>query len=179
MVKKAAFLDRDGVINEDVVHLNSVASLRILPGVPEAIKRLNEAGYAVVVVTNQGGIAKGIVDRATVEEIHGEIEVRLAKAGAYVDKIYYCPHHPDGIIAEYAIICDCRKPATGMIKTAMNELGIVSDGSFLVGDKASDILAGKAAGLKTVLIAMGAGEGEGQIADFVAEGLPQAIAYFL
>lgn len=180
MKKRAVFLDRDGVINEEVGHLHNVADLRILPGAAEAIKTLNEKGYSVIVVANQAAVAKGIATIEDVEAIHREMKVRLAKEGASLDGIYYCPHHPNGIIAEYARACDCRKPEIGMVEKAMGDLQIEREGSFLVGDKTSDILAGARAGLKTILVKTGYAGRDGcheATPDFVADDLLAATSY--
>jgi len=185
-MKKAAFLDRDGVINDDVGHLDSVQGLRLLPSAAAAIRRLNEKGYCVIVVTNQGGVAKGFITPRALEEIHDEIRIRLAKDGAQIDAIYYCPHHPEGVIPEYTSVCGCRKPGTDMIARGAAEFDIDFADSFLVGDKSTDILAGKRMGLRTVLIQGSADRAaeertpEDEAApDFIARDLAEAITYFL
>lgn len=177
---KAVFLDRDGVINEDTGHLHDVADLQIIPKVGQAIRDLNEKGYKVVVVANQSAVAKGLATIKDIDTINGEVKARLAREGAIIDAIYYCPHHPEGTVRKYATDCDCRKPGIGMIKTATADLGINLEESFLVGDKTSDILAGRRAGLKTVLVRTGYAGKDGQykvMADFVADDLASAVIY--
>jgi len=179
-MRKAVFLDRDGVISEEVDHLNNVAGLRLLPGAARAIKALNEKEYHVIVVTNQAAIAKGMVTPEVVNDIHEEMKKQLSKEGAMIDGIYYCPHYPDGTVKEYAVVCDCRKPGIGMIEQAMKDFTIDPGRSFLVGDKTSDILAGRRAGLKTILVKTGyAGkDGRYKVApDFIADDLLSAITY--
>ena len=181
-MKKAAFLDRDGVINEDVGHLNNTESFRLLPGAAAAIKKLNESGYCVIVITNQGAIAKGFLTIEILEGIHAKMRAQLAEKGAYIDRVYYCPHHPEGIVAEYSIACDCRKPATNMFKEAIADFNIDVTNSFLVGDKSSDILAGSRIGLRTVLLpgVRAASDIQYEVQpDFIADDLMGAIAYFL
>lgn len=181
-LQKAVFLDRDGVINEDVKHLKDKTELRILPGVAKAIRRLNDAGYRVLVVTNQGAIAKRMTTPALVESVHVELRRRLSKSGAVIDGIYYCPHHPGGTIKEYSIVCRCRKPGAGMIKKAARDLGIDIEKSFLVGDKTSDILAGHRAGLTTILVKTGYGGTDMRYKiepDFIVKDLLSAVNHFL
>jgi D,D-heptose 1,7-bisphosphate phosphatase len=160
-MRKAVFLDRDGVINEDVDHLNDPEGFRLLPGVPEALTILKQNSYCLVVITNQGAIAKGILTLADLEAIHKKMADLLRQHGASLDAVYYCPHHPEGIVREYSIICDCRKPSPGMITRAAKELNIDLTRSFLVGDKTSDILAGTRAGIKTALVKTGYGGSDG------------------
>jgi D-glycero-D-manno-heptose 1,7-bisphosphate phosphatase len=142
---KAVFLDRDGTITRDVNFCRRVEDLEILPGVPEAISLLNRQNFKVVVITNQSGIARGYFTEATLSRIHQYMEEELSKRGALIDAVYYCPHHPDDN-------CDCRKPKPGLILQAAAELGISLENSWMVGDAARDVAAGKAAGCKTVLL---------------------------
>ncbi len=179
-MQKAVFLDRDGVVNEDVDHLNSVSDLHMIPSSVRAIKQLNDRGYIVVLVTNQGGIAKGIIDPRNLEAIHAEMTDHLTRGGARLDGIYFCPHHPQGTIAEYAIVCDCRKPKAGLIYRAAKDLEIDLSKSFLVGDKLSDIVAGKTAGVKTILVNAGHASvdvAQEVIPDIVAQDLLGAVQY--
>lgn len=149
----AAFLDRDGVINKDVDFLSSPSDIEILPWAAEAIKRLNEKGIPVVVVTNQSGVARGYFSEMTLADIHEKMKKLLAREGASIDAIYYCPHLPEADKEEYAIECDCRKPAPGMILKAAKELNIDPARSFLVGDSERDIEAGNSAGCYTIMVA--------------------------
>lgn len=155
----AVFVDRDGTINREVDHLNSVDQLELLPGVEQAIRRLNRSEYRVCVVTNQPVIAGGECSRETLRQIHNKLETLLGHEGAFVDRIYYCPHHPDkgfpGEIPELKIDCDCRKPKTGMINAAVAELNIARSRSWLIGDTTADLLTARRAGLKSILVETG------------------------
>lgn len=182
VMNKAVFLDRDGVINEHVEHLHKLEDLRILPGVGGAIKALNQKGYHVIVISNQAAVAKGIATIDEVETLHREMKKNLAEDEAMLDGIYYCPHHPEGIIAEYSIACHCRKPETGMIEEAVGDFDIDLGRSFFVGDSTGDILAGKRAGVKTILVKTGYAGKDGLhevTPDFVAADLVEAINYIL
>lgn len=150
--RRAVFLDRDGVLIRDVNHLTAASQLTILPGVPEALRRLRDAGWAVVVATNQSVVARGWVTEDGLREIHRDLEARLRARGAVVDAIYYCPHHPDGAVAAYRVACDCRKPQPGLLLRAAADLEIDLAASVMVGDAPSDIEAGRRAGCRTVLI---------------------------
>ena len=152
-MERAVFLDRDGVIIEDVGYLNECSRIKFLPRVSEAIKLLNKNGFKVIIVTNQAGVARGYFTEETVEEINRNTQESLAKQGAYIDKIYYCPHHIEGIVEEYRKDCHCRKPNPGMIEEAAAEFGIDLKNSFVIGDKITDIEAGHRAGCKTILLA--------------------------
>lgn len=154
--QKAIFLDRDGTINKFVGFLRCVDEFVLLPGVAEAIRMINELGYLVIVVTNQPVIARGEVSLEELYTIHNKMETLLGWEGAYVDRIYYCPHHPDkgyeGERVEYKIECDCRKPKPGMLLKAVEDFNIDLSKSWVVGDGENDIKAGIAAGCKTALI---------------------------
>lgn len=154
--QKAVFVDRDGTLNKYVGFLKHPDELELLPGVSEAIKTVNASDYLAVVVTNQPVIARGEVSMEGLETIHNKLETLLGEQGAYLDKIYFCPHHSDkgyaGERIEYKIECNCRKPKPGMILKAAEELNIDLSNSWMVGDGENDILAGKAAGCKTALI---------------------------
>ncbi len=154
--QKAVFLDRDGTINKFVGFLRNIEDFELLPDVPEAIRRINSSGYLAIVVTNQPVIARGEVSVSELEEIHNKMETLLGQEGAYLDAIYYCPHHPhkgyEGEIPELKIECDCRKPKPGMLLRAADDFNIDLSQSWMIGDSDNDILAGKAAGCKTGLI---------------------------
>jgi len=145
---KAVFLDRDGTIARDVHYCRRPEDFEILPTVPQAIKLLNENGFKVIVVTNQSGIARGYFTEEILTQIHEKMRDELAKYGARVDAIYYCPHHPDDG-------CECRKPGTALFLRAAREHGIDLRSSYVVGDMQMDIDAGKALGCKTVLVTTG------------------------
>lgn len=176
-MKRAVFLDRDGTINEDVDHLNDPSDVRLIPGAAEGIKKINNLGSAVVVVTNQSAIARGMLTEKALDEIHTVLIKKLSAEGAKVDALYYCPHHPEGIVKEYAIECECRKPNTGMIKKALVDLNLSANGGFMVGDATSDILAGARAGLRTILVKTGYGGSDKKYEvkpDFIATDLNEA-----
>lgn len=145
--RPAAFLDRDGVINIDHGYVVRPEDLAFVSGAPAAIRRLNEAGYCVVVVTNQSGVARGYFTEDDVARFHDHMRAELAKHGARIDAIYTAPHHPDATVAAYRADHPDRKPRPGMLLKAFAELPIEKEGSFLVGDKPSDIEAAKAAGI--------------------------------
>ena len=154
--QKAIFLDRDGTINKYIGFLRKEEDFELLPGVAEAIKKINKSGYLAVVVTNQPVIARGEVTFEGLETIHNKMETLLGKEGAYLDGIYFCPHHPhsgyEGEVKELKIDCNCRKPKPGMLLKAAEDLNIDLSQSYMVGDGGNDIKAGKAAGCKTVIL---------------------------
>jgi len=160
MSRAAVFLDRDGTMIEDVGYLNRVEDLRVFPWTVDAIRSLNRAGFLVVVVTNQSAIARGVLTEEGLAEIHAHLDEMLAAEGAKVTAYYYCPHHPEGPVAAYAMECDCRKPAAGMIERAAADLDIDVTRSFVVGDKWVDIGLARAVGASAVLVRTGYGADE-------------------
>mgnify|MGYP004561887915 FL=1 len=154
--QRAIFLDRDGTINRYVGFLRNIDDFELLPGVAEAIRKINESGYLAIVVTNQPVIARGEVTWNQLQEIHNKMETLLGEKGAYLNGIYFCPHHPDkgfeGEIPELKIDCDCRKPKPGLFFKAAEDFNIDLSQSWMVGDGKNDVLAGKNAGCKTALI---------------------------
>lgn len=146
----AIFLDRDGVVVADVHYLTEPAQLDVLPGVTEALRVLRQQ-FFIIVVTNQSGIARGLLTEDELRTIHTELDHRLATEDALVDAFYYCPHLPSGQVTAYDLTCDCRKPAPGMIFRARDDWGIDLDRSFMIGDMPSDMEAAKAAGVKGIL----------------------------
>lgn len=145
--RKAAFLDRDGVINLDRAYVHQWDEFEFVPGAVDAMRRLREAGYVLIVVTNQSGLARGMYTEAQFQALTRRMREVLAEAGADVEAVYHCPHHPKGKVPELAVDCDCRKPEPGMILQALREHGLSPEQSFMVGDKPSDIEAARAAGL--------------------------------
>jgi len=187
---RAVFLDRDGVLVVDVHHLTSVDQLRLLPGVPEALARLRRAGWRLIITTNQSVVARGRVTEDGLREIHRALERLLRARGAEIDAVYYCPHHPEGTVAAYRLICDCRKPSPGMLVRAAGEWNLDLGASVIVGNAASDVQAGKTAGCRTVLIwAAKSGTGKkGSMppappptrdADYIASDLEDAAGWIL
>lgn len=154
--QKAVFLDRDGTINVYKGFLRNIEEFELIPGIETAIKKINDSGYLTIVVTNQPVIARGEIKWNELEEIHNKMETELGKAGAYLDRIYFCPHHPhrgyEGEIVELKIDCDCRKPKPGMLLKAAKDFNIDLTQSFMVGDSDNDIKAGIAAGCNSILI---------------------------
>ncbi len=154
--QKAIFLDRDGTINKSVGFLTDINTFELEDGAAEAIKKINDSGYLAIVITNQPVIARGEVTLEELDEIHNKMERLLGEKGAYLDAIYYCPHHPDkgfvGERIEYKIICDCRKPKPGMIFNAAKDYNIDISKSWMIGDYKNDIFCGKNAGCKTAKI---------------------------
>ncbi|CDA51904.1 putative uncharacterized protein [Clostridium sp. CAG:533] len=180
--QKAIFLDRDGTINEYVGFLRKEEDFRLIPGVSEAIKKINNSGYLAIVVTNQPVIARGEVTEEELEEIHKKMETLLGLDGAYIDDIYYCPHHPDkgfeGEIPELKIECDCRKPKTGMLEKAAREHNIDISSSIMIGDSTLDIKMAENAGMQSVLLKTGQKGEDGKYdvsPTLIAEDLNDAI----
>lgn len=158
--RRAILYDRDGTLIEDVPHLRDPAQLRLYRRAADAIRMANRSGLLAVVVTNQPVVARGEVTLDGLRAIHAELDHQLGLAGAYVDRLYYCPHHPDrgfaGEVTGLKVVCNCRKPETGMIDTAARDLRINRSQSWMIGDSSADVLAGSRAGLKTILLRTGA-----------------------
>lgn len=154
--QKAVFLDRDGTINQYVGFVRDAEELELLPGTAAAIRSINQLGYLAIIVTNQPVIARGEVTVSQLQEIHNKLETLLGQEGAYVDAIYYCPHHPDkgfeGEIEELKINCSCRKPKPGMLYQAAEDFNIELSESWMIGDRIQDISAGRSAGCRTVYL---------------------------
>ncbi|EAT15126.1 D-glycero-beta-D-manno-heptose 1,7-bisphosphate 7-phosphatase [Desulfuromonas acetoxidans] len=156
----AVFLDRDGTINVERDYLYRTEDFCFIDGADKAIRQLNDAGFVVVVVTNQSGVARGYYGEKDVERLHEYLSQQLAEIGAHVDGYYYCPHHPQSGQSPYVQECDCRKGKPGMLLQAARELDIDLSRSWMVGDKKADVDAGLAAGCRPVLVRTGHGESE-------------------
>jgi D-glycero-D-manno-heptose 1,7-bisphosphate phosphatase len=156
-MRRAVFLDRDGTINEEKEYLWRVEEFSFIGGAVEAIRLLRDAGYLVVVVTNQSGIGRGMYGEEDLERLHAYMLTELEARGAGVDAVYFCPHHPHHGVGEYAIHCSCRKPLPGMLLQAAIELGIDLSASWMVGDKIADMEAGRSAGCRVMLVRTGYG----------------------
>lgn len=150
-MQPVVFLDRDGTINEEKIYLSSPDDLRLIPGAAQAIKRLNQAGWAVVLITNQSGIGRGYFSLETLEAIHQRLEDELAEVGAHLDGVYVCPHCPDDG-------CACRKPATLLFEQAIRDLDLDPHQAVAIGDKASDLEPGHRLGYRTILVLTGHGQ---------------------
>jgi D-glycero-D-manno-heptose 1,7-bisphosphate phosphatase len=156
MPHPAIFLDRDGVLVADTGLLTRAEDFKILPGVPEAMRTLKEAGFKLVVVTNQAVVARGMISEQDLDALHAQLQNQLVAAGAPAwDALYHCPHHPHANLPRYRCVCECRKPQPGMIRRAIQEQGLVAERSFLVGDRISDVMAGLRSGCKTVWLTTG------------------------
>jgi D-glycero-D-manno-heptose 1,7-bisphosphate phosphatase len=160
-MKRAVFIDRDGTINEEKEYLFRTEDLAFIPGAPRAIRLLNEAGFLVIVVTNQSGVARGYYTEEDVHLLHRHIAAELDQQGARVDAWYYCPHHPSGR-GSYSLPCRCRKPLPGMLLEAAGRFDIDLESSVMIGDKLVDVEAGAAAGCRSVLVRTGYGSDEEQ-----------------
>jgi histidinol-phosphate phosphatase family protein len=179
MGRKAIFLDRDGVINEDFGWISSPEELKIYHFAAQAITRANQAGFLVIVVTNQSVIARELCTLETLERIHAMMEEELAGGGARVDAIFFCPHHPEYSEGE---LCGCRKPEAGLVDQAVREFGIEPAESYMIGDKTSDIQTGINAGMQTILVRTGKAGKDGLFpvsADWIEDDLLGAITRIL
>lgn len=160
MERRAVFLDRDGTLIEEVHYLDRHDRLVVFPWSIDAVRLLNRAGFAVVVVTNQAGVARGLFDEAFVQDVHRAIAERFARGGARLDAFYYCPHHPDGSVAAYRCECACRKPRPGLLHQAARDHSLSLDGSFVVGDRWIDVQLARAVGAQGLLVRTGYGRVE-------------------
>jgi D-glycero-D-manno-heptose 1,7-bisphosphate phosphatase len=183
--RAAVFLDRDGTLIEERGYLDRLDLLRLFPWTADALRLVKRAGFVTVVVTNQSAIARGIVDETFVNEVHHELDVRLARGGAAIDRYYVCPHHEDAAIDRYRQACRCRKPGPGMIEQACREMDLDARRSVMVGDRWLDVACGQAAGTRSVLVRSGhrARDGdappEGVAADAILNNLMEAVGWIL
>ena len=177
---KAVFLDRDGVINHMVPSPEgpdsprSADEFRLLPGVASAIRRLNDLSLPVVLVSNQPGVAKGKFPAGNLDAMTERMKADLGEELAVLDGVYYCMHHPEAVLADYREACDCRKPKPGLLTQASREMDLILAGSYMVGDQARDMIAGKCVGCTTVFVASGALPTKPSEADHVCRDLDAA-----
>ena len=167
--RPAVFLDRDGVLTEETGYVDSLEKLRIFPYAAECIRKIHEKGYYAIVITNQSGVARGLFTEERLQEMN-----RYLQQYTGVDAVFYCPHHPEGIVEEYRIKCNCRKPAIGMFKDACRRFDIDMTNSYMVGDRAGDIIAGQNVGIKAILLESGYGTArleEDVVPDYVVDDL--------
>ncbi|MEF3255554.1 MAG: HAD family hydrolase [Deferribacterales bacterium] len=158
--KSVVFIDRDGTINEEAGYMNHIDSFKIFDFVPQAIRLLNIHNILAIVLTNQGGIARGYFSEELVNSMHKKLHKLLNLQGANLDAIYYCPHYPKGKDPKYGIDCDCRKPKDGLVKIALKEFNIDQSKMFVIGDKFTDIELGRKIGAYSILVRTGYGKGE-------------------
>jgi histidinol-phosphate phosphatase family protein len=182
--RPAVFLDRDGTINEEASYITRPEQLKLLPGAAAAVRAMREAGYRIVVVTNQPVVARGDCSTADLLRIHDHMEMELSREGAFLDGIYYCPHHPDkgfaGERAELKMECECRKPRDGMIRRAARELNLDLAASWLIGDRTGDIQAARNCGIRSILLRTGMGGRDQRYAaapDSILDDLPAAARF--
>jgi len=183
--ERAVFLDRDGTIIEEVGYLDRPERVEFFPWTIDAIRVLNRAGLATVMISNQSGIARGFFTESVVDAVHQRMSDMLAAGGAHIDAYYYCPHHPDGRVKELATVCACRKPARGLVDRAVAEFGVDPGRSFVVGDRWLDVGLARTVGAKGVLVRTGYGDSEerkppaGLSADVVVDNLIAASSWIL
>jgi histidinol-phosphate phosphatase family protein len=184
--QKAVFIDRDGTLNKEVDQLNHPNQLELIPGSDIAIKNLNKSEYINCIITNQPVIARGECTVSVLKTIHNKMETLLGENGAYINRIYYCPHHPDsgfeGEIKHFKINCSCRKPSIGMIQSAVKDLNIDLNDSWFIGDTTTDILTAKRAGLKSILVETGYAGLDYKywvLPDFIVPNLERAVNFIL
>lgn len=184
---RAVFLDRDGTLNDEIDgFLCRPEQLRLIPGVGGALARLERAGFLRIVLSNQSGVARGLFDEATLASIHDRLRTELRNSGASLDAIYYCPHHPEGVVPRYRIECLCRKPRTGLLEQAVREHAIDLGGSYLIGDDLRDVELARDSALIPILVRTGKGRRVETAAKerlgarlIVAEDLPKAVDWIL
>jgi len=185
MKNRAIFLDRDGTVSDEVGYLNHVSRLRVFPWSGPSIRAINESPFLAVLVTNQAGVARGYFEEEMIGRVHERLADELARDGARLDAIYYCPHHPTAGEPPYRQDCQCRKPRTGMLERAAADLDIDLGRSYMVGDKFSDVQLAWKVGAKGILVLTGYGRGELEYQsdtwdgkpDFIAEDLTGAVAW--
>jgi D-glycero-D-manno-heptose 1,7-bisphosphate phosphatase len=159
-INRAVFLDRDGTINFEREFLHRPEELHFIPGAAQAIRLLKEAGFRVIVVTNQSGIARGYYDEAAINRLHKYMDGELIRFGASIDAYYFCPHHPEYSSDDYGKTCGCRKPLPGMLLKAAVDFSLYLPASFMIGDKLSDVQTGLNAGCRPLLVRTGYGAEE-------------------
>lgn len=183
-MNKVCFLDRDGVLIHEECYLSDPEKVRLIEGAGQTINALHAQGYLVIVITNQAGVARGYYPEESIDQVHAKIDELLAVDGAFIDKYYYCPHHPKGVVEKYTMVCTCRKPATGMVDQAVEDFEIDLENSFVVGDKVTDVKTATNTGCKTGILVR-TGHGEDQIKDNDTTGITikaeinEAVSWYL
>ena len=158
--ERAVFFDRDGTLNEEIGHVRNAEDFRVYSFAAQAVRLVNEAGLRAIVVTNQSGIGRGLIPESLVRRVNRRLTRRIAAGGGRLDAIYYCPHHPEASVERFRAVCECRKPATGLLEAAVREFGVDLARSFMIGDRFVDILAGRRAGARSILVLTGVGKTE-------------------
>ena len=184
-MRPAVFLDRDGTLIEEVGYLDRLDRLHVFPYTTEALRVLARAGFALVIVTNQAGVARGFFDEAFVQQVHEHLTRRFAGAGVALDGVYYCPHHPAATVERYRQTCECRKPKPGMLRRAERDLGIDLARSWVVGDRWHDVELAQHVGARGILVRTGYGGSEAESASpgvvpaTIADHLFEAASFIL
>jgi len=158
--RPAVFMDRDGTINEQMGYINHLSRFVILPGVPEAIRLLNENNFLAIIVSNQSGVARDYFPIELVDDVHASLKASLKEKRAMIDGIFFCPHYPRGVLPEYCYECDCRKPKTGLILQACEAFDIDMSNSYMVGDRYTDMELAHRSNLKGIMVKTGYGQGD-------------------
>ena len=185
MRRAAVFLDRDGTLIEEIGYLRFAREVALYPWTVDAVRALNQASFPVVVITNQSGVARGILSEPMIDDVHLHLSSLLEAGGARIDAYYYCPHHPEGTVPTYRARCDCRKPGCGMIEQASADLDLDPAKSFVVGDKWIDVGAARAAGARGILVRTGYGANQETepppdlSADAIVDNLVEAVSWIL
>ena len=176
MTRRAVFMDRDGTISEEIGYVNHPARFRVFPYAGEAVRLLNEAGWLAILVTNQAGVARGYFAEEMIGAVHGVLEEELKLVGAHLDAIYYCAHHPSVGVPPYRSDCDCRKPRPGLIHRAAADFDIDLNGSWMIGDRYSDIELAHNAGVRSAFVLSGYGRGEWEYQRAMWKNEPEMVA---
>jgi len=184
--KHIIFIDRDGTINHDVDYCDNPDKLELIDRSAEAIRLVNDSPFFAVVITNQSGVGRGYFPEYIVHDVNDRLLLMLEEEGSHIDKTYYCPHHPEAKVEEYRQVCGCRKPNTAMLEQGAKELGVELAGSYMIGDRYSDVATGHNAGICSVMVMTGYGERESSASsswktqpDYIAKNLYDAVTWIL
>jgi len=184
--KHVIFIDRDGTVNHDVDYCDSPDKLELIDRSAEAIRLVNDSSFFAVLITNQSGVGRGYFSESVVHDVNNRLLSMLEEKGSCIDKTYYCPHHPEAKVEEYRQVCECRKPNPGMLLQGAKELGVELEGSYMIGDRYSDVATGHNAGICSVMVMTGYGESERSASntwkkqpDYIAKDLYDAVVWIL
>jgi D-glycero-D-manno-heptose 1,7-bisphosphate phosphatase len=184
-VNRAVFLDRDGTLNEEVGYLDRIDRLKLFPDTIDALRMLQRAGLRLIIASNQSGIAQGLFTEQFVHDLHGHLTNLLARGGVRLDGIYVCPHHPEAKLPAYRVVCECRKPSSGLVNQAARDFDLDLTRSYMIGDRWRDLLSGQQAGTAGVMVRTGYGATEskkppaGAVADAVVDNMAAAASWIL